>query len=112
METKTKQPDVKKETDVKNETPAAHLARTTELTKQKLEKEPKVSFIIPLVSGEKPGAFEIVNINGYQYTIKKGEMVDIPRSVANVLADHYKITMMAGQDKRIDRDPRVAEALS
>jgi len=30
-------------------------------------------------------------------------MVEIPKSVASILADHYRITMNAGADKRIDR---------
>jgi len=82
---------------------ATILTKQTKMTEEKLAKEPKVSFIIPLADGEKPGASEIVNINGYQLNIKKGEMVEIPKSVASILADHYRITMNAGADKRIDR---------
>jgi hypothetical protein len=99
------------------ENAAANLSRTTEDTRKKLESSPKTMFIIPLGSGEKPGAYEIVNINGYQLTIKKGEMVEIPIPVANILADHYRITMNAGQDKLVNRVEtkdgiRVADALS
>lgn len=87
----------------KEENTADYLARTIKETEAILAKEPKTNFIIPLSSGEKPGAYEIVNINGYQLTIKKGEMVEIPKSVADILAEHYRITMNAGQDKRADR---------
>lgn len=86
-----------------DESAAQYLKRRQEETKATLEKEPKVSFIIPLASGEKPGSFEIVNINGYQFTIKKGEMVEIPKSVASILADHYRFTMKAGENMRVDR---------
>lgn len=84
---------------------------TAAATKKVLDAEPKVSFIIPLMPGEKEGAYEIVNINGYQVTIKKGVMVDIPRSVAMVLANHYQITMSAGQEKLLGRSQSVDEAL-
>jgi len=50
---------------------ATILTKQTKMTEEKLAKEPKVSFIIPLADGEKPGASEIVNINGYQLNIKK-----------------------------------------
>jgi hypothetical protein len=73
-------------------------------TKAILAKEQKTMFIIPLVPPEKEGAYEIVNINGYQLTIKKGVMVEIPISIANILADHYRISMSAGSDKLLSRN--------
>ena len=88
------------------------LTDTAAATKKILETEPKVSFIIPLMPGEKEGAYEIVNLNGYQVTIKKGVMVDIPRSIAEILANHYRITMSAGQDKLLGRSQDTDEALN
>jgi len=35
-------------------------------TKEILSKKPKINFMLPLTDGEKPGAVEIVTINGYQ----------------------------------------------
>lgn len=93
-----------KQTEPKDESTGAYLKRRQEETEATLAKEPKVNFIIPLADGEKPGASEIVNINGYQLTIKKGEMVEIPKSVANILADHYRFTMNAGANMRVDRN--------
>lgn len=84
---------------------------TAAATKKILDAEPKVSFIIPLIPPEKEGSYEIVNINGYQVTIKKGVMVEIPRSMAEVLANHYRITMSAGSDKLLGRSADVDEAL-
>lgn len=88
------------------------LKAIAEATKRKLEAGPKTMFILPLAPGEREGAAEIVQINGWTTTVKKGVMVNIPVAVANVLARHYQIEMTAGQDKRLDRDDKVVEALS
>lgn len=82
------------------------------ITKANLEKEPKVNFIIPLTDGEKPGAFDTVQINGYRLTIKKGVLVPLPQSVAQLLANKYRISMEAGRENRIDRASDVEEALN
>ena len=81
-------------------------------TKEKLWKGPLTNFLIPLMPGEKVGAYEMVSINGYQLTIKKGAMVEIPVPVAKILAKHYQVEMEAGQEKRIDRGQDVVDALS
>lgn len=83
-----------------------------ERTKAALEKQPKVTFMIPLAPGEKPGAYESVTINGYRLTIKKGAMVEIPKQVAEMLADHYAVELNAGKEYRTDRDSHVEEALN
>ena len=61
-------------------------------TKQKLAKEPKVRMMIPLDPGEKAGAYRTVIINGYRFDVRKNTMVDLPQSVAALLADAYRIT--------------------
>ncbi len=81
-------------------------------TKAALEKQPKVTFMIPLAPGEKPGAYESVSINGYRLTIKKGAMVELPKQVAEMLADHYAVELNAGREYRTDRDSHVEEALN
>lgn len=76
------------------------------------EKHPLTNFIIPLGESEKPGAVETVQINGYGLTIQKGVMVQIPLPVAKLLAEKYRIAMVAGQEKRLDQaKPDVQEAL-
>lgn len=81
-------------------------------TKKKLDAQEHINFIIPVVDGELPGAYETVQINGYKLTIQKGIMVSIPKDVANLLAEKYRIGMTAGQEKRIDRATDVQSALS
>lgn len=65
-------------------------------TKALLDLAPKVMFMCPL-GDEKPGSEEIVQINGYKYTIKKGHMVEIPQPVAAILANKYKVEMEVAQ---------------
>lgn len=62
-----------------------------EIVKAKLAKEKKVNFLIPLEKGENPGAYEEVMINGHRITIKKGVLVKLPRPIAKILAEKYRI---------------------
>jgi len=60
------------------------------LVKEKLSKEPKMPFWIPLDQGEKKGvAYRSVTLNGYRFEIKKGMLVQVPRSIYNILVDSY-----------------------
>jgi len=79
-------------------------------TKYILDDSEHVNFIVPQLEGETDE--ETVQINGYKLTIKKNVMVNIPIQVANILAEKYRIAMTAGQDKKSDRDSKVADALS
>lgn len=81
-------------------------------TKYILEHGPKVDFILPLADGEAQGAYETVQINGYKLTIKKGEMVNIPKAFAMLLAEKYRINMTAGKEMRIDGNIEKEKALS
>lgn len=67
-------------------------------TKEKLHSEPKVRMMIPLDPGEKAGSYRTVIINGYRFDVKKNVMVDLPQSVANLLADAYSITTEVLED--------------
>ena len=80
-------------------------------TKKTLDAEPKVHFMIPLAEGEKPGATHDCFINGYKVSVTKGTMVQIPQSVANLLAEHYKVNMEAGAQYRVDSSPAKQDAL-
>lgn len=82
------------------------------LAKKNLDAEPTTMFMIPLSEGEKAGTVHDVFINGYIYSVPKGRMVTIPMSVANILSNHYKVTLEAGQDSRIDQDDDKVEAFA
>lgn len=87
-----------------------------ERTRAALAKEPKIPFIIPLYEGEKAGiARESVTINGYRFDIQKGKMMDLPKSVVELLSAHYQIQLGGsafGQKFDIDRKEDVKNALS
>lgn len=83
-----------------------------ELTKKILDKEEKVHFMIPLAEGEKPGANHDCFINGAKFTIKKGIMTTVPQSIANLLAEHYRVGMEAGSSFRLDMNADKQDRLS
>lgn len=83
-----------------------------QMTKKILDAQEKVMFLVPLAEGEKAGAVHEVFINGYKTTITKGVMTKVPISVANMLANSYKISMEAGAESRIDGDAQKLDALS
>lgn len=89
----------------------AGLLSDANATKNKLDREPKVMFLVPLAEGEKKGAVHDCFINGYQYTVKKGIMSQVPQSIANLLAEHYKIGMETGAEFLLDSDDKKLEAL-
>lgn len=65
----------------------AHVAvgSKAEQMRDKLKAEPKVRVLIPLAAGEKAGVTQSVILNGYSLYIRKGEYVEVPQSVADVL---------------------------
>lgn len=80
--------------------------------KKEIAEEEKVSFYVPLEPGEEVGAVQPVSLNGISFTIKKGAMVEIPKSIAAVLAEKYKIEMSAGKEMLLERSESVENALS
>lgn len=81
-------------------------------TKAILDAEPKVSFMCPLAPGEKMGAEEIVQINGWKLTIKKNHLVQVPKSVADMLANKYQVEVEVAQRAQAMATREKAEALS
>ena len=80
--------------------------------KKILQEQPKVQFMIPLGIGEKKGAYDTVQINGYKLTIMKGAMVSLPQQVVDLLAAKYEVDMTAGAEHRVDGDDAKSSALS
>jgi hypothetical protein len=104
-------PSVKKVvTPVKNSD--QQLLTDIEMTKKTLESEEKIHFMIPLADGEKPGASHECFINGYKFSVTKGVMTMVPRSIAELLSSHYKVNLEAGYNFRIDLDSNKQDALS
>ena len=62
--------------------------------RDKLHAEDKVRVFIPLANGEKQGVTQSVILNGYPMYIRKGQYVDVPESVADVLEIKLKHKML------------------
>ena len=80
------------------------------------ENQPKVMMNIPLKEGEKAGAYEVINVNGYRLQIPKGVVVSLAQGVAEILGEHYNIQLGTGAipeeaSVRADRDENTAKAL-
>lgn len=76
--------------------------------KLKLQSETKVRVFIPLASGEKQGVTQSVILNGYPLYIRKGEYVEVPQSVAEVLEIKMKHKMLVeNHPSRIGGDREV-----
>lgn len=76
-----------------------------------LAAEPKVRILVPLSSGEKPGVTQSVILNGYSLYIRKGEYVEVPQSVADVLevkmkhklaVENHPLRAAAGGEVKMD----------
>lgn len=101
------------------------------IMKHKLMAQPKVTYLIPLESGETVGkvewrtdkngeeyqfvvggACETVQLNGFKWIIPKGEYTEIPRQVADELNVSYHITSSAGSKSSLDRiDPKTGRSI-
>lgn len=79
--------------------------------KEHLEAQEKVAFVVPLGIGEKPGAIETWEANGYRLNILKGVMVRLPKQVVESLAESYQMTQIAGQEFLMDRDEKIKKVL-
>jgi hypothetical protein len=66
------------------ETPVALGAKARQM-KEQLASQPKVKVFIPLSHGEKQGATQPVILNGYPMYVRKGQQVEVPEAVAEVL---------------------------
>ena len=62
----------------------AEIDAAAENTGKTLAKQEKVAVMIAPTPGEK--MFKCI-INGYSYAFPRGEMVEVPKSVANLIAD-------------------------
>lgn len=111
-EAKTTNPTTAKssEAQIKADAIAKFPQDTVAQTKYILDNSEHVNFIVPQIEGEI--GEETVQINGYKLTLKKNIMVSVPKQVAQIIAEKYRINLEAGQDKKVDSRPDKSEPLS
>jgi hypothetical protein len=100
------------ESGIKNTTQL--MTDDAKLVKDQLAKEPTTEIYIPLSSGEKLGqAYETVTINGYRLEIKKGYMVEVPKTVARMIRKYLNIQTSVDIELRLEnKSEDVRTALS
>jgi hypothetical protein len=89
---------------------AAHIGKA-ERMRQHLEKQPKVAIMIPLLPGEAEGSTESVILNGYRLNIRKGDMVMVPRQVAEVIMESQQKTREAIENYFLMNEKGVSKAM-
>lgn len=72
----------------------------------------RVRMVIPLGENEDKGSTEFVGINGYNFYILKGKMVEIPEEVATLIANKYDMEMEIAEKYSLDRNDNVRSALT
>lgn len=76
--------------------------KQVDVMRDRLEKQPKVMFIIPLAPGEKPGATIEVGINGCFFSYPKGKYFEAPRSIVELIQNYVESQAGAGKMYKID----------
>ena len=83
--------------------------------KAHLEKQPKVSIMIPLEQGVPPESADkipfVVNLNGYRLAIKRGVFVEVPMQIAEVVKANLESEGKIGSEYRLDKNPDKLAAL-
>jgi hypothetical protein len=78
--------------------------------------QPKVRMMIPLEMGERAenGATIpfLINLNGYEMKIKRGEFIDVPKQVATMIQERLESEGKIGREWRMDRSEEAQTALS
>lgn len=81
-----------------------------------LDAQPKVRIFIPFENGENPAQAvklpQIVNIKGYQFTVPRGQYVEVPQQVADMIQERLESEGKAGREFLIGNDERRQDALS
>lgn len=83
--------------------------------KDHLDKQPKVSIMIPFDQGEDPKSAGSVpfalNMNGYKMDLPRGQYIDVPRQVAEVIKERLESEGKIGRNWRIDNDSQKQDAI-
>jgi hypothetical protein len=96
----------------------AERALRTDAQKMKahLESQRKVSIMIPFEVGENPENGKKVpfhvNLNGYAMDLPRGQYIDVPEQIAEIIKERLESEGKIGSQWRVDRDANKADALA
>jgi len=97
----------------KSATVALH--KDAQKMKDHLEAQPKVSIMIPFEAGENPESGKKVpfhvNLNGYMKDYPRGQYIEVPQQIADLIKERLESEGKIGSQWRIDRDPAKGVAL-
>lgn len=83
--------------------------------KEHLEKQPKVSIMIPPDPGLKPEDVEknpfVVNLNGYKMEFPVGQYIQVPQQVFEIISERLESEGKIGKQWRIDSDSNRMKSL-
>ena len=82
-----------------------------EQMKAQLEAQPKVTILIPLEKGEKKGAVQPFCLNGYRFTVPKGQMTQVPEQVATIISERFNVELEVRSQSIEQRDKETKSAL-
>lgn len=85
---------------------------TAKQTKEALDKEQRVTIMIPLGINEPEGATHPVGLNGYNFLIRKNSYVEVPMTIAEMIKESFNQTRKAGQQYRVERSEAVMKKLN
>lgn len=84
--------------------------------KEHLEAQPKVMIMIPFDAGVNPEQAKKIpfhlNLNGYAINLPRGQYIEVPQQVAEIIKERLESEGKIGQQWRVDMDAKRQEALS
>jgi len=96
-------------------TPVNQFKQGLEVVKAHLDKQEKQAYFIPLEQGETMGrAVKIVAINGFRFSVPKGEQVLLPQQIAQMITESTQANYQIVQNNpmRVGGDPTKINALT
>lgn len=105
----------KLEPQLQNKADAA-LREDARKMKAHLEAQPKVMIMIPFDAGVNPEQAKKIpfhlNLNGYAIDLPRGQYIEVPKQVAEIIKERLESEGKIGQQWRTDMDAKRQEALS
>jgi len=98
-------------TSVQTSTPKQDVQMKADQMKANLDKQNKVTILIPLEKGEKKGAVQPFCINGYRFTVPKGTMTQVPEQVAQMISERFNVELEVRGQSLDQRDSETKTAL-